>query len=150
MAKRKQQNLLDVPVGQDDRLPFEMVVYGRVVSFQNKTNLYREWKAKVREEAIRQWRSTPIKQDGLKFTAIFFYFDPYGLPDSDNFKRIQDALNGVVWEDDSQLVSSNSLRFPLQGQFHVEDLTWVIAEGFLKKTEFLYLRVEAAEVGRLK
>jgi Holliday junction resolvase RusA-like endonuclease len=36
---------------------------------------------------------------------------PTSKPDDDNYLKIRDALNGIVWNDDAQCVDSRVLKF---------------------------------------
>lgn len=39
------------------------------------------------------------------------YIRPTSRPDWDNYGKITDALNGIVWKDDSQVVDGRSLKY---------------------------------------
>lgn len=59
-------------------------------------------------------------------------------------KPIQDALNGLVYEDDRQITDIIVRKTDLNGRFRVRGMPLVLAEGFSRGREFLYVRVELA------
>jgi hypothetical protein len=65
--------------------------------------------------------------------------------DNDNMvKPIQDALNGLVYVDDRQITDTQLRKTDINGSFRVRGMSPVLAEGFVKGVEFLYIRIEAA------
>ena len=60
-------------------------------------------------EAQAQWRTPPLTGE-LKVTARFF-FGTKRKADLDNFNKLwQDALSGIVYEDDSQIAELHLYR----------------------------------------
>lgn len=56
-------------------------------------------------EAKRQWKKQPWKSEIE--VIIGLYFPTKGKHDWDNFHKLSmDALTGIVWEDDSQIIRS--------------------------------------------
>ena len=65
------------------------------------------------------------------------------LIDGDNLlKPIQDALIGLVYEDDRQIIDAVTQKRPIDDPFFVRYISMVLAEGFAKGDEFVYVRVE--------
>ena len=65
--------------------------------------------------------------------------------DNDNMvKPIQDALNGLVYSDDSQITDTRVRKTSIDGRFEVRAMSPVLAGGFVRGVEFIYVRVEAA------
>ena len=71
-----------------------------------------------------------------------------GVPvrmDNDNMiKPIQDALIGLVYTDDRWITDTRVRRSDLNGSFRVKYMSLVLAEGFHRGQEFLYIKVEDA------
>lgn len=65
--------------------------------------------------------------------------------DNDNMvKPIQDALNGLAYADDRQVTDMRVRKTRLDGIFRVRGMSIIMAEGFVRGTEFLYVRIEEA------
>jgi hypothetical protein len=65
--------------------------------------------------------------------------------DNDNMlKPIQDALQGVVYANDAQITDTSVRKTNLDGQFTVRGMSRVLAEGFCRGVEFLYIKIEEA------
>lgn len=63
-------------------------------------------------------------------------------PDVDNIiKPIQDALIGVVYVDDSQVVQAQSSRTRIDGSFTIRGASPVLLNAFSKRDAFVYIRV---------
>ena len=124
-------------------IPFEFVVVGTPVSVQAKNRKrLGAWKAKVKANAIAEW---PAEDDPseieLQATIVFYYDEAF--PDTDNIiKPILDALCGVVYFDDSQITDVHTSRRDLNGSFTVKGMAPVLARGFSKASDFVYVRIE--------
>jgi Holliday junction resolvase RusA-like endonuclease len=72
----------------------------------------REGKAKKEEyqwEIKRQWKKEPIKDEVA--INIIMYFDDARKHDWDNYHKLSmDACNGIVWDDDSQVVEAHVFK----------------------------------------
>ena len=65
--------------------------------------------------------------------------------DLDNIpKPILDALKGLVYLDDEQITDVVCRKRNLRGDLRVENPSDVLAEGFSRGNEFLYILVEEA------
>lgn len=79
---------------------------GSIYRFHSKggyiTKKGRELKESYQLLARQQWREEPLQGDlGVK---IWLWFGDKRRRDFDNFHKLSiDALNGIVWEDDSQI-----------------------------------------------
>lgn len=102
--------------------PFEFIVDGPPVSHQTRrpTRLL-AWKQTVRAAAARRWPAgtAPVKIQ-LKI-AVTYYHDGVAVRmDNDNMvKPIQDALNGLVYEDDHQITDTQVRKTDINGSFRV-------------------------------
>jgi len=75
---------------------------------------------------------------------VTYFYDSVEL-DADNIvKPIQDALKGLAYIDDRQVTDILVRKRDLSGNFKVENLTSVLAEGFTRGNEFLYIVITNA------
>lgn len=76
--------------------------------------------------------------------TITYFFEGSAM-DVDNIpKPISDALNGLVYMDDSQLTDVLCRKRDLNADLRVINPSPVLAEGFERGKEFLYIVVESA------
>lgn len=59
-------------------------------------------------------------------------------------KPIQDALIGLIYEDDRQITDIAVRKTDINGSFYVRGISPILAEGFSHGLEFLYVRIEVA------
>lgn len=65
--------------------------------------------------------------------------------DNDNLvKPVQDALIGLVYEDDRSITDTSVRKTPLDGPVIARGITPALAEGFMSNQEFLHICVEPA------
>lgn len=124
----------------------EFIVLGPPVSHQTKdrANLAM-WKATVKAAAASTWRGTSPLAVKLKFLLINFHEGDDPPMDDDNMvKPIRDALNGFVYDDDSQIRHSETIHFPIDGPLRIRGASMVLLTAFSTAAEFLYVRVEDA------
>ena len=125
-------------------LPMDFVVLGTPKSVQAASRSKTLWKAEVSTAAQTVWPLTrsPLTTT-LKITVVYYYL---GAPlDTDNMlKPIQDALNGVVYRDDSQITDITAGKRPFDGSFRVRGLSPQLAKGFTSNGEFVHVRIEDA------
>ena len=124
---------------------FEFLIPKRPVSLQtkNRKNL-QAWKDFVLLEAKKAWLGNSSTLDELHLTLVYLYYeDPV---DVDNIiKPIQDALVGLVYNDDLAIVDVESHRRPLSGPFEILKYPRLLAEGILGGGECVYVRVTDAK-----
>jgi Holliday junction resolvase RusA-like endonuclease len=128
-------------------LPFEFIVDGPPVSHQTRhAARLHAWQHIVRTAAAQRWPAhTPPVQAWLRFMVTYYHDGISVRIDNDNLvKPIQDALNGLVYEDDHQITDIYVRKTDLNGSFRVRGMSPVLAEGFCRGNEFLYIRVEMA------
>lgn len=128
-------------------LPFEFTVLGTPISHQshNKT-LLRQWQQMVRQAAEQLWPVSvaPVTADCLLIGVYYFGASP-ALLDNDNFiKPIQDALTGLVYEDDRQVTDTLIRRTNIRGAFYIQDESAPVALAIRRGEEFVYVRVDVA------
>lgn len=128
-------------------LPFEFIVEGPPVSHQTRhAARLKAWQHTVRTAASQHWpANTPPVRVQLSFTVTYYHDGVSVRIDNDNLvKPIQDALNGLVYEDDRQITDTYVRKTDLNGSFRVRGMSPVLAEGFCRGNEFLYIRVDVA------
>lgn len=129
-------------------LPFDFVIIGKPVPHRAKDKkALKAWREHVRETAQFRWGKIPPLTDKLSVKITHFYDAPDGgvgenLDSERIVKPVLDALNGVVYKDDYQIVDLDNRRRNLSGSFRVKGMSPALAEGFCKGEEFLYVKVE--------
>ena len=124
--------------------PFEFIVLGPPLSLQTKNRKrLQAWKKKARAAAAGRWkkrkRTKPLT--GAVTIEICYYFDR-ASPDVDNIiKPIQDALIGLVYVDDKQVVNASSRKRNINHAFRVRWMSAVLASGFVAGEDFLHVTV---------
>lgn len=129
---------------------FEFIIDGPPVSQQTRRRArLHAWKEEVRREAEKYWSvGKPPITDKVKL-AITYFYDGVSM-DVDNIpKPISDALNGLVYEDDIQVTDSSCCKRDLNDDLVVKNLSSILAEGFSRGREFLYIVIEDAPDQRL-
>jgi len=127
--------------------PFEFIIDGPPISHQTRNAArLRVWQKAVHVAAAQQWpaEAPPVK-GRLRFTLTYYHDGVSVRIDNDNLvKPIQDALNGLVYVDDRQITDTHIRKTDLNGSFRVRGMSPVLAEGFCRGNEFLYIRIEVA------
>ncbi|MCY2935116.1 MAG: RusA family crossover junction endodeoxyribonuclease [Planctomycetota bacterium] len=120
---------------------FEFLILRRPVSLQarNRANL-QAWKSFVRDEANRTWVGQTVQEGDLHLTLI--YLCDESPPDTDNIiKPIQDALVGLVFEDDSLIADVESHRRFLDSTFDLTQLPPLVLVGIASQKVCVYVKV---------
>lgn len=129
----------------------EFVVMGTPVSAQGSSDAKRLWQQRVAhsaEDARGDWSPSPF--DDLVLRVAYFYVDAPAA-DLDNIvKPLQDALKGVAFDDDIQIVDLvASMR--RKGVAERLPMTAALAAAFGGGSDFIYVvvdRTNAIEVFR--
>ena len=120
---------------------FDFLIPRRPVSLQtrNRKNL-QAWKDYVRYEAAKTWTEDVYSDIDLQLTLVYlFNKDPV---DIDNIvKPIQDALIGLVYEDDLLITDLRSHRRPLVGTFDLSKCPLPLIRGIVSGAECVYVQV---------
>ena len=104
-------------------LPFEFVVLGTPISLQARGPTKSRWKQTVAAAAKRVWpNSLPRLTQPLKL-KIVYYYDGVGLDTDNMVKPIQDALVGIVYDDDSRVTDVAARKRDLNGSYRVRGLS---------------------------
>lgn len=124
---------------------FEFMIPQRPVSLQtrNRRNL-QAWKAFVTAEAAKTWPvdAQPFAGD-LRVTLVYLAADD--AADVDNIiKPIQDALVGMVYQDDFAVCDVDCHRRFLSDPIDLTDLPLLLQAGVANADECVYVRVSDA------
>ena len=132
-------------------LPFEFTIKGPPVSVQARRKIrLRQWQADVKSAAQRQLGATSSTTTiDVNFSVTYYYEG--SSPDVDNIiKPIQDALIGVIYEDDAQVVETKSRKRSIDGSYQIRGASSVLLAAFAESDAFLHVIVcEAEESGVL-
>lgn len=123
-------------------LPWDCVVLGIPKSVQAKGASIQRWKAAVRAAAVAAWPASSLPLDYEVQIHVTFYHDGAPLDVDNMLKPIQDALCGVVYDDDKQLTDTHGHLRDLNGQYRVRGLTPAQAHGFTSGGPFVHIRIE--------
>jgi len=131
-------------------LPHEFTIKGPPVSFQtrNKDRL-RAWKGDVSQASSAA--ATPGEPPVLGPVAvtITYYYDGES-PDVDNIvKPILDALNGIVFGDDAQVVEAKSRKKSINGSYKIRGASAVLLGAFASGDDFVHVKVVEGPPGEV-
>ena len=121
---------------------FEFIVDGPPVSQQaRRREKLKAWKQIVRQEAETYWPSGQKPVTGPVMLQITYFYDAVDLDVDNIVKPIQDAIIGLAYVDDRQITDVLARKRNLSGNFKVENISAVLAEGFARGNEFLHVVV---------
>lgn len=129
-------------------LPFDFVILGKPVPHRAKDKkALRTWREHVKATAQYCWGDRPPLRDKLSVKITHFYDAPLGnvghdLDSERIIKPVLDALSGVIYLDDYQIVDLDNRRRNLNGSFRVRGMSPALADGFCKGEEFLHVMVD--------
>ncbi len=123
----------------------EFLIPKRPLSLQGNRESLKEWKSYVRLTAAQNWTVlSPIQNSNLRLTLVYLCDD--SPPDIDNIiKPIQDALVGLVYEDDSLIADVDSHRRFLSEPLDLAKLPGLLVQGALIGKECVYVRVSQSK-----
>jgi crossover junction endodeoxyribonuclease RusA len=127
-------------------MDFEFLIPKRPVSLQtDKRDSLKNWKKYVQTEAMKTWQAEFTRDLGLSLTLVYFYNkDPL---DIDNIiKPIQDALVGLVYEDDGLITDISAHRRHVSALYRNDDnypakYSALLVRAILSQNECVYVRV---------
>lgn len=127
--------------------PFEFLIPKRPVSLQtrNRKNL-QDWKSYVQNEARKVWDANTPPISGIALRCQIVYLSGDAPADIDNIiKPIQDALVGLVFEDDFLVSDVDSHRRSIDEPFDIASLPNLLLAGITSGDECVYVQVSEAK-----
>jgi crossover junction endodeoxyribonuclease RusA len=124
----------------------EFTVEGPPVSHQTRDKAsLANWKRIIRAEAARCWGTKPPLTCKLKCTIINFHEGNVASLDDDNMvKPIRDAMNKLVYDDDSRICYSETIHVSIDAAIKLRRASGILLAAFSKGEEFLYIRIDDA------
>lgn len=125
--------------------PFEFVIPQRPVSQQTRRReRLREWRDFVSEQARSALQEPRVLVTESVAIRLLYFYDEAAL-DADNIlKPIQDALVGVLLEDDSIITDVEIRRRWRRTTFTLNEVSPTLAAGLALGSEFVYVAVSDA------
>jgi crossover junction endodeoxyribonuclease RusA len=141
-------------IGSPIVLPVEFIVIGTPISHQshNKERL-RAWGEAVAQQARNALPAAAQPTEvRIEVQVVYYFQSGPTLPDEDNLlKPIQDAMRGLVYVDDDQVMDGAASKRDIDGAFKVRRMSPVLARGFVRGDEFVHVIVrEAPDPTRLR
>jgi len=121
----------------------EFIFDGPPLSLQSKNKARkRNYKAMVASMASNVLPNGYIPTaEEVKITITNYYETQSG--DVNNIiKPIQDALNGIVYIDDEQVVETSSRRRNINSSYKIRSVSAKILEGFSNGNDFIHVKIE--------
>lgn len=120
---------------------FDFLIPKRPLSLQTKkrANL-QAWKRYVRAEAAKTWQGHLVLEEDIQLTLVYLFVqDPV---DIDNIiKPIQDALVGLIYQNDLLVTDIEAHRRSLTGAFDLTQFPDALIDGILQGEECVYVRI---------
>ena len=125
-------------------LPFDFVVAGRAVSQRAKSSASRErWRLQIRAAAEAHWGDADPEAGPLSVTVSYLSIDP-GV-DVDNIpKPILDALKGLVFADDEQVIDLQCRKRRLMSDLEIVNPPVQLLEYIADRQHVLHVVVVRA------
>ena len=122
-------------------IPFELVIDGPPVSQQaRRRDRVRQWTDEVRSIASNAWNSEPPVDEVLSVTVTYL-FDSIPI-DVDNIpKPILDALKGMVYSDDSQIIDLHCRTRKMTDSLQISDPPAALTEYLLQSRPVVHISV---------
>lgn len=120
----------------------EFLIPRRPLSLQAKKDSLQKWKIYITDKVSKTWRKPPISEGNIRLSLIYLCGE--APPDIDNIiKPIQDALAGLVYEDDNLVTDVDSHRRFLDS-VDLTELPDIVINAFDDGKECVYVSVQDA------
>ena len=121
-------------------IPFEFTIKGPPISLQAKPASRNRWKTAVAAAATAVAQGAVPTTDEVAI-SITYYYDG-DTPDVDNIiKPIQDALIGIGYVDDAQVMQAKSSKTKINGSFTIRGASPILLMAFSDRDAFVHIRV---------
>lgn len=127
-------------------LPLEFIVTGSAISHQSRNKvLLANWRQTVRLAAAQAWGGREPLETPLKITVSYYHEKKTVRIDTDNLvKPIQNALIGLIYQDDGWITDTVVRKTGINGLFYVRGASMVLLEAFSKGKAFVHIVVDHA------
>lgn len=127
-------------------LPLEFTVPGPPVSHQSSNRqLLAAWQQQVRTAAAGSWRGTLPLTVPLRIVVVYYHNGAVARIDMDNMlKPIQDALIGLVYDDDVQITDAAMRKTPATRPINVFGQSLPLLQAFAVGQEFVHVLIDHA------
>lgn len=127
-------------------LPFEFTVTGVPVSHQSRNRAaVASWQQIVRDAAAALWGTAAPLTRRLRIALTYFHEGETTRLDNDNLlKPIQDALNGLVYADDDQVVDTDIRRASIDQPIIARRASRLLLLGFHAGEPFVHVIIDEA------
>jgi len=99
----------------------------------------------IQSAAASHWGSKPPLGGNLKCTILNFHEgDKASLDDDNMVKPIRDAMNGLVFLDDSQIRYSETIHIGIDEAIRIRRASAILLAAYSRGDEFLYIRIDEA------
>src|SRR5271166_6617968 len=126
----------------------EFTVEGPPASHQTRDKAsLPNWKRIIRAEAARCWGAKSRLTCKLKCTCTIINFhegNVASLDDDNMVKPIRDAMNKLVYDDDSQICYSETIHVSIDAAIKLRRASAILLAAFSNGVEFLYIRIDDA------
>ena len=124
---------------------FEFVIPKRPVSLQTrKRENLQLWKDFVSAEAAKTWTGTVNTEMEMQLTLVYLY-DNYPVDIDNIIKPIQDALQNLIYKDDTLVTDVDAHRRPLKGTTDMTHLPLLLFNAIVSGNECVYVRISYAQ-----
>jgi crossover junction endodeoxyribonuclease RusA len=128
----------------------ELLLPRRPLSYQSSSSEHKQaWRDYIYGRAFAEWKSAPITSGALKFTVVYLC-EQHPIDVNNIIKPIQDALNSLVYADDSLITDvTGHLRY-LSDPIDLVNLPPLLADGVIGGVECVYVRIAEARELRVE
>lgn len=126
-------------------LPLEFTIAATPVSHQSRDRVrLAAWREAVAAAARYNWPVGAEPSAGpLRLLVVYYHEgDSYNVDGDNLLKPIQDALQGIVYRDDRQIVDAQVQKRSIDWEFQMRRISRVLADAFVQGDEFVYVKVE--------
>ena len=126
--------------------PFEFTVLGPPRSQQSHDRLKLDaWRDQVRSAAAARWDRLAASSEALRIVVTYYHEGLSARIDGDNMlKPIQDALEGLVYNNDRQITETTCRKTPISQPVEARGAPMVLLEAFSRGEPFLYIKIDRA------
>jgi crossover junction endodeoxyribonuclease RusA len=127
-------------------LPLEFTIPGPPVSHQSRNRArLKAWRASVRSAAEATWKTAAPLNSPLKLTVTYYHEGDAVRIDNDNMlKPIQDALIGLVYDDDRRITDTVVRKTSIDLAFVVRGYSLRLLRALARGDEFLHVVIDTA------